>query len=111
MRHPVTEECQLPLQRVCMGSADALCEDSANTYPCKYDGGDCCGPNVNTEDCYYCQCLESEASEETSNITRDYSGESFSDLINECIEVSPDINQSKVMNKFIEVRTEKWKTG
>ena len=106
MRHPVTEECQLPLQRVCKGSADALCEDSVNTFPCKYDGGDCCGPNVNTEVCYDCQCLESEGSEETSNTTRDYSGESFSDLINECIEVSPAINLSIVMNKLMYSRDE-----
>ena len=36
-----------------------------------------------------------------------YSGESFSDFINERIEVSPAINLSNFMNKFIEVRTEK----
>ena len=106
MRHPVTEECQLPMQRVCMGSADGYCEDSVNTYPCNYDGGDCCGPNVITYDCYDCQCLESELSEETRNITRDYSGESFSDLINECIEVIPAINLSNVMNKLMYSRDE-----
>ena len=106
MRHPVTEECQLPMQRVCMGSADGYCEDSVNTYPCNYDGGDCCGPNVITYNCYDCQCLESELSEETRNITRDYSGESFSDLINECIEVIPAINLSNVMNKLMYSRDE-----
>ena len=106
MRHPVTEECQLPMQRVCMGSADGYCEDSVNTYPCTYDGGDCCGPNVITYDCYDCQCLESELSEETRNITREYSGESFSDLINECIEVIPAINLSNVMNKLMYSRDE-----
>ena len=48
-----------------------------------------------------------KVNEETSNIAWDYSGESFSDFINECIEVSPAINLSNFMNKFIEVRTEK----
>ena len=25
---------------------------------CNYDGGDCCGPNVNTQYCTYCECLD-----------------------------------------------------
>ena len=25
---------------------------------CTYDGGDCCGPNVNTQYCTECSCLD-----------------------------------------------------
>ena len=38
--------------------ADGYCDDENNNEACFYDGGDCCGPNVNTEWCTVCQCLE-----------------------------------------------------
>ena len=31
-----------------------------NNPGCDYDGGDCCGSNVNTDYCEQCQCLEWE---------------------------------------------------
>ena len=39
---------------------DMQCDDINNNLDCIYDGGDCCGPNVNTQYCYICQCLEED---------------------------------------------------
>ena len=38
--------------------ADGYCDDINNNVDCTYDGGDCCGSNVNTAYCTDCQCLE-----------------------------------------------------
>jgi hypothetical protein len=38
---------------------DGQCDDATNTPECNFDGGDCCGVNVNTEHCTECQCLTS----------------------------------------------------
>ena len=37
---------------------DGYCDDVANTESCTYDGGDCCGANVNTQYCTECQCMD-----------------------------------------------------
>ena len=37
---------------------DGYCDDINNNLDCFYDGGDCCGLNVNTLYCNICQCLE-----------------------------------------------------
>ena len=37
---------------------DGYCDDANNNLDCNYDGGDCCGSNVNTLFCSECQCLE-----------------------------------------------------
>ena len=37
---------------------DGYCDDINNNLDCTYDGGDCCGSNVNTQYCTECQCLE-----------------------------------------------------
>ena len=37
---------------------DGCCDDGNNNLECNYDGGDCCGSNVNTLCCTECQCLE-----------------------------------------------------
>ena len=37
---------------------DGTCEDENNNVGCEWDGGDCCGPNVNTRFCKRCQCLD-----------------------------------------------------
>ena len=34
------------------------CDDINNNMDCNFDGGDCCGPNVNTQYCSDCQCLD-----------------------------------------------------
>ena len=37
---------------------DGYCDDINNNIGCSFDGGDCCGANVNTEWCTECLCLE-----------------------------------------------------
>ena len=37
---------------------DNYCDDENNNAGCDYDGGDCCGTNVNTYFCSACQCLD-----------------------------------------------------
>ena len=37
---------------------DGFCDDGNNHEGCEYDGGDCCGSNINTEHCIECQCLD-----------------------------------------------------
>ena len=39
-------------------AGDGFCDDTNNHLDCNYDGGDCCGSNVNTIFCTECQCLE-----------------------------------------------------
>ena len=36
---------------------DGFCNDVTNIPECRYDGGDCCGDNINTAYCSACQCL------------------------------------------------------
>ena len=38
--------------------ADGYCDDINNNMECSYDGGDCCGPNANTQYCRNCSCLD-----------------------------------------------------
>ena len=38
--------------------ADGYCDDDNNNQHCNYDGGDCCGLNVNTLYCSDCYCIE-----------------------------------------------------
>ena len=35
---------------------DGYCRDELNNEGCSYDGGDCCGPNVDTTYCIECIC-------------------------------------------------------
>ena len=37
---------------------DGYCDDETNNADCNFDGGDCCGPNVNTQWCAQCICYE-----------------------------------------------------
>ena len=38
--------------------SDGYCDDGTNTAECNYDGGDCCGSNVDTGWCDECLCYE-----------------------------------------------------
>ena len=38
-----------------------MCDDENNHGGCDFDGGDCCGEDVDTDLCTLCQCLEEEA--------------------------------------------------
>ena len=37
---------------------DNYCDDENNNCGCEWDGGDCCGSNVNTQYCSACECLD-----------------------------------------------------
>ena len=39
---------------------DGYCDAGTNTAECNYDGGDCCGSNVNTGYCNDCICFSHE---------------------------------------------------
>ena len=41
---------------------DGACDDENNFAGCDFDGGDCCGPNVNDKYCKTCECKESTLS-------------------------------------------------
>ena len=36
---------------------DGYCHDLTNNHDCNFDGGDCCGPCINTKYCQDCQCI------------------------------------------------------
>ena len=36
---------------------DGHCDDDNNNEGCNWDGGDCCGANVDTTYCSVCECL------------------------------------------------------
>ena len=40
---------------------DGACDDGNNNCGCEWDGGDCCGENVNTQFCSACECLDPNA--------------------------------------------------
>ena len=40
---------------------DKVCDDENNNAACFWDGGDCCGANVNTKYCEECKCLDPNA--------------------------------------------------
>ena len=35
---------------------NGFCDDATNNEVCEWDGGDCCGDNVNTDYCIACEC-------------------------------------------------------
>ena len=37
---------------------DGYCDDDNNNAGCAWDGGDCCGEEVNTQYCSACECLD-----------------------------------------------------
>ena len=41
---------------------DYYCDDENNNCGCEWDGGDCCGTNVNMNYCSACECLDPNAS-------------------------------------------------
>ena len=36
---------------------DGFCDDENNNLECNWDGGDCCGDNIDTQFCSICDCL------------------------------------------------------
>ena len=39
---------------------DGFCEDHVNNAECNFDGGDCCGSNVDFSFCQYCICYSTD---------------------------------------------------
>ena len=42
-------------------NGDGFCDDSNNIIECNYDGGDCCGSDVNIAYCQQCLCLSNSS--------------------------------------------------
>ena len=59
--------CALPHYK-----GDGSCDDENNTMECDWDGGDCCGDNVNTLWCTDCQCLDPAFKCEDNSNTCEY---------------------------------------
>ena len=47
---------------------EGQCDDEVNTPECNYDGGDCCGSNVNCLEYSTCECKENVNSENTNAV-------------------------------------------
>ena len=45
--------CQVPSWK-----GDKFCDDVNNVASCEFDGGDCCGSNVNKQFCTVCKCKQ-----------------------------------------------------
>ena len=45
-------------------ASDGYCDDDNNNDGCDYDGGDCCGDDVNTKYCTECECLDPDFEED-----------------------------------------------
>ena len=61
--HPTITICPF-LQRPCANPSwigDGYCDDETNNEICVWDGGDCCGDNVNTNYCNDCNCDKGDA--------------------------------------------------
>ena len=52
---------------------NGFCNDETNIPACNYDGGDCCGRNVNVDHCSQCNCFYKETCDAgvTNNYVRD----------------------------------------
>jgi hypothetical protein len=59
-------ECTCFHQETCLAGVshafigDSVCNDETNNAGCNYDGGDCCGYNINSEHCTECTCFHQE---------------------------------------------------
>ena len=49
-------------------AGDGACDDGNNNAGCDYDGGDCCGPFVDTTFCSICECLDPNAQQPSGKI-------------------------------------------
>ena len=53
LKHFLIAGCEIPQYY-----GDNYCDDENNNEACFFDGGDCCGSNVNTNYCTECLCLD-----------------------------------------------------
>ena len=75
---------------------DGYCDDINNNVDCNFDGGDCCGANVNTDICSECLCLEGGGegiTSASSGTTSTISGECYQGWIGDgyCDEINNNI--------------------
>ena len=88
---------------------DNYCHDENNNCGCEWDGGDCCGDNVNTQWCSACECLEHacECLEHGNDVLSIYNGGSnSSEMVAELTGTMNDIKISIPGNQmFLVFRT------
>ena len=56
---------------------DNYCDDGNNNAGCDYDGGDCCGSNVDTTWCNDCECLDPEFCKDNYSSCSYWAGKGF----------------------------------
>ena len=56
---------------------NGFCNDETNIAACNYDGGDCCGRNLNVDHCSHCNCFYKETCD--AGVTNDYVGDGYCD--------------------------------
>ena len=61
---PGTGGCEFPNY-----IGDTYCDDENNNAGCDYDGGDCCGDEINTSYCIVCQCFEGSTAAPTTEVS------------------------------------------
>merc|ERR1712025_1028835 len=76
-------KCRLPKYQ-----GDDHCDDGNNKESCDWDGGDCCGPTVNTKYCTDCLCVDPEY--KGSRCIAKHMGDGFCDDANNNIKCSWD---------------------
>ena len=78
---------------------DGKCHDELNTPLCNFDNGACCGFWIYKQDCQICECHElTHIYPNIHQYERDYKGETFQQLLKECIEEDNKLNLTKLMN-------------
>ena len=60
---------------------DNYCDDENNNCGCEWDGGDCCGSDINTQHCTACECLEVDCCGINQFKSPNYPNKYFSDDI------------------------------
>ena len=61
-----------PPPRPCKGKGDDWCDDENNDLECEWDGGDCCGDNVNFQYCSDCLCLDPTENGNSCQLFKEY---------------------------------------
>ena len=56
---------------------NGFCNDETNIGSCNFDGGDCCGHDVNANFCSQCDCFHMETCE--AGVTHSYVGDGYCD--------------------------------
>ena len=78
---------------------DGKCHDELNIPLCNFDNGACCGFWINKQDCQICECHELfHVYSDIYQYERDYEGETFRQLLKECIEEDNNLNLTELMN-------------